>query len=275
MNPTIDTDILADALAARLATNNTELSASSHRAGMELLDENAVARLGALEAMPAPEELARYIDHTQLKPESSREDLQELCEQAKEHGFWSVCVNSSNVRMVSQLLRGSRTCVCAVVGFPLGAATPATKAFEAREAVRYGATEIDMVINIGALKSGDYHLVSSDIAAVVNAVPGKIVKVILECASLDEREKVIACALAKGAGAHFVKTSTGFGRGGATVEDIALMRSIVGPDVGVKASGGVRDYATAKAMIEAGASRLGCSSSIAIVTGAAATGDGY
>jgi deoxyribose-phosphate aldolase len=216
---------------------------------------------------PSATEVARYIDHTLLSPDAERSQIEKLCREARQHDFFSVCVNSSNVRLASSFLGPGNTKVCAVVGFPLGAGTPASKAFEAREAVRCGADEIDMVLNIGAMRSRDYALVTEDIARVVKAVPGKIVKVILETGMLTDHEKVVACALSKVAGAAFVKTSTGFGPGGATVEDVALMRAVVGPDVGVKASGGVRDYETALAMLRAGANRLGCSSSVAIVTG--------
>lgn len=224
--------------------------------------------------MPSAKEVSRYIDHTLLKPEATRDQIQALCDEARAHNFFSVCVNSANVRLAASFLSGSGVKVCAVVGFPLGAGTPGSKAFEAREAVRCGADEIDMVLNIGALKSRDYALVADDIAKVVKAVPGKVVKVILETGMLTQDEKITACSLSKVANAAFVKTSTGFGPGGATAEDIALMRSVVGPDVGVKASGGVRSYDDAIAMIKAGANRLGCSSSVAIVTGGQGAG-GY
>jgi deoxyribose-phosphate aldolase len=215
-----------------------------------------------------PNGLAGYIDHTLLKPEATRDELYALAEEARKHQFATVCVNSANVRLMSQLLSGSGVPVCAVVGFPLGAMTPRAKAFETREAVRCGAREIDMVINIGALLSGDHALVLEDIRAVVEAAKPCGVKVILETSKLDHDQKVIACALSKAAGAAFVKTSTGFGGGGATAEDIALMRHIVGPEMGVKASGGVRSREDADAMIKAGANRLGASASVAIVTGA-------
>lgn len=224
--------------------------------------------------IPGTAEVARYIDHTLLKPDVDREAIQTLCEEARKHNFFSVCVNSANVRLAASFLSGSSVKVCAVVGFPLGAGTPASKAFEAREAVRCGADEIDMVLNIGALKSRDYALVTDDIARVVKAVPGKVVKVILETGMLTEHEKIVACGLSKVANAAFVKTSTGFGPGGATVEDITLMRAVVGKDMGVKASGGVRTYEDAANMLKAGASRLGCSSSVAIVTGGKGT-SGY
>lgn len=221
-----------------------------------------------------PAQLARVIDHTQLKPETDRAQIEQLCKDARTHGFFSVCVNAAMVHFARSLLSGSTVKVCAVVGFPLGASTPGAKAYEAREAVRCGADEIDMVLNIGALKSRDYALVEEDICKVVRAVHPKPVKVILETSLLDNDQKVIACALSKAAGAAFVKTSTGFGGGGATVEDITLMRRVVGPDMGVKASGGVRDYAGAIALLRAGANRLGCSSSVAIVSGQQSSG-GY
>lgn len=224
--------------------------------------------------IPATSEVGRYIDHTLLKPDADRDSIQALCEEARKHNFYTVCVNSANVRLAASFLSGSGVKVCAVVGFPLGAGTPGSKGFEAREAVRCGADEIDMVINIGALKSRDYALVTDDITRVVKAVPGKIVKVILETGMLTQHEKVVACSLSKVANAHFVKTSTGFGPGGATAEDIALMRAVVGPEMGVKASGGVRTYEDAVAMLKAGANRLGCSSSVAIVTGGKGT-SGY
>ncbi len=214
-------------------------------------------------------DLARYIDHTLLKPDVTRDDLDKLCDEAKKHGFATVCVNSSNVRHCVSRLRGSSVRVCAVVGFPLGAMTATAKAFETRDAVRAGASEIDMVLNIGAMKSRDYAVVLEDIKAVVDAAGDKGVKVILETANLTRDEKVIACALSKAAGAAFVKTSTGFGAGGATAEDVALMKAVVGPEMEVKASGGVRTTEDARAMIEAGATRIGASASVAIVLGTA------
>ena len=242
--------------------------------GLNPVAKNLVAAFSPPKSDPSAKELARYIDHTLLKPDAERDEIEKLCREARQHEFFSVCVNSSNVRLAASFLSGSRTKVCAVVGFPLGAGTPASKAFEAREAVRCGADEIDMVLNIGALRSRDYSLVVEDISRVVKAVPGKIVKVILETGMLTGNEKVIACALSRVADAAFVKTSTGFGPGGATAEDIELMRAVVGPDLGVKASGGVRDHAGALAMLRAGANRLGCSSSVAIVTGGKGSG-GY
>lgn len=212
-------------------------------------------------------ELARFIDHTLLKMETTREALDTLCDEARAHHFFSVCVNAANVSYCAGRLRGSGVRVCAVVGFPLGAMTPEAKAFETRQAIEDGASEIDMVLQVGALKSKDYAMVLRDIEGVVAAAKGHVVKVILETAELNDEEKIVACALSKVAGAHFVKTSTGFGSGGATVPDVTLMKRIVGDDVEVKASGGVRSAADADTMIAAGASRLGCSSSVAVVTG--------
>ncbi len=215
-------------------------------------------------------DLAPYIDHTLLKPDATRDDLVKLCDEARTYGVATVCVNSSNVGLCSRLLQGSSTKPIAVVGFPLGAATTSAKVFETREAIRSGAAEIDMVINIGQLKAHNSAYVECDIREVVQAAKPRPVKVILETGALDRDQKIIACALSKAAGAAFVKTSTGFGPGGATAEDIALMRAVVGDDVGVKASGGVRTTADAQKMVEAGANRLGASASVAIVTGASA-----
>lgn len=214
--------------------------------------------------------LAGLIDHTLLKPEATRAEIAKLCDEARTHHFASVCVNTTWVPVARALLAHSGVKVCAVVGFPLGAMTPAAKAYEAREAVRQGAEEIDMVINLGALKSRDYETVFEDICRVVKAASPAAVKVILECGALDQEEKIIGCTLSKLAGAAFVKTSTGFGKGGATAEDVALMRKIVGADMGVKASGGVRTTEDVQAMTAAGASRIGASASVAIVSGPAA-----
>ena len=213
-------------------------------------------------------DIAQYIDHTLLKPEATREEVLKLCEEAKKYGFATVCVNSINVGTAARALHGSNVLPIAVVGFPLGAGLPSAKAFETREAVRCGAKEIDTVINIGAMRAKDYALVQKDIEAVVNAAKPWPVKVILETSQLKDEEKIIGCALSKAAGAAFVKTSTGFAQGGATAQDVALMRRIVGDDVGVKASGGVRSTEDAMKMIAAGANRIGASASIAIVTGA-------
>lgn len=212
--------------------------------------------------------IANMIDHTLLKPEATEEQIVQLCTEAKQYGFASVCVNPSWVKTAARELSGTDVRVCTVIGFPLGATTPETKAFETKNAIENGAREVDMVINIGALKSGADDLVERDIRAVVEAAAGKaLVKVIIETALLTDDEKVRACQLAVKAGADYVKTSTGFSGGGATVEDVALMRKTVGDNVGVKASGGVRDRKTAEAMIEAGATRIGTSSGVAIVSG--------
>lgn len=217
-------------------------------------------------------QLARYIDHTLLAPTATRADIVKVCEEARKHGFASVCVNSTWIGLVARLLDGCRTLPICVVGFPLGAASTSAKVHETREAVIEGAQEIDMVINVGRLKGGEWDFVYDDIRAVVEAAGGKPVKVILETAMLDRKEKIAGSAISKAAGAAFVKTSTGFGGGGATAEDVALMRAVVGPGIGVKASGGVRTADDARQMIAAGADRLGASASVAIVTGGTGTG---
>lgn len=210
--------------------------------------------------------LSKYIDHTLLKPEAEKEQVEKLCHEAIEYKFASVCVNSCHAPMVSKMLSGSGVLTCCVVGFPLGAMLTEAKAFETQAAVAAGAQEIDMVINIGALKDGDTELVYNDIAAVVKAAGDKAaVKVIIETCLLSDEEKVKACELSQKAGAHFVKTSTGFSKDGATVHDIALMRKTVGADMGVKASGGIRNLKTALSMIEAGASRIGASAGVGII----------
>ncbi|KGX83738.1 deoxyribose-phosphate aldolase [Pontibacillus marinus] len=218
--------------------------------------------------------MAKMIDHTQLKPDTAQEKIEQICKEAKEYGFASVCVNPYWVSFCYDLLKDTDVKVCTVIGFPLGATTKETKAYETKQAIEQGATEVDMVINIGALKSGDYETVKSDIEAVVRATEGKaLTKVIIETSLLTDDEKVKACELAKEAEADFVKTSTGFSGGGATVEDVALMRKTVGPDMGVKASGGVRDREGADAVIEAGATRIGASAGMAIVSGGQGTSD--
>jgi len=221
----------------------------------------------APETIRTSSDIAPYIDHTLLRPDATHEDIRKLAEEALKYGFATVCVNSANVGTAARVLSGSKTVPIAVVGFPLGAALPSAKAFEAREAIRCGAKEIDMVINIGALKAKEYALVLKDIAMVVEAAKPQPVKVILETAQLTREEKIAGCVLAKAAGAAFVKTSTGFGGGGATVEDVALMREVVGKDVGVKASGGIRSAEDALQMLRAGANRIGASASVAIVSG--------
>lgn len=212
--------------------------------------------------------IAATIDHTLLKPQSSREEIRAVCEEAVRYGASSVCVNPCYIEYVARLLEGTGVTPCCVIGFPLGANTPAVKAFEAADAVSRGAREVDMVLNVGAVKSGEWELVHRDIAGVVAAVRGRAaVKVILETCLLTDEEKVRACAVAKHAGADFVKTSTGFSTGGATVEDVRLMRAAVGPTLGVKASGGIRSYEDAKAMLDAGATRIGASATAKIVAG--------
>lgn len=229
-------------------------------------------RIAAGVGHPRPAaDLAALIDHTLLKPDATRDELRKLCEEARRYSFATVCVNAVNVRYCAGLLEGSGVKPIAVVGFPLGASTPNAKSFETREAVRHGAQEIDMVANIGALKSKDYATVLEDITAVVAAARPKPAKVILETGMLDHDQKIIACALSKIAGAAFVKTSTGFGAGGATVPDVRLMREVVGPEMGVKASGGVRSEEDVRAMLGAGATRIGASASVAIVTGQSKT----
>ncbi|MBM7542652.1 deoxyribose-phosphate aldolase [Amphibacillus cookii] len=218
--------------------------------------------------------IANMIDHTALKADTSKDQIETLCDEAKEYHFFSVCVNPTWVKFAAERLAATEVAVCTVIGFPLGASTSATKAYETKNAIDHGATEVDMVINIGALKDRDFKLVETDIRAVVEAAKGKaLVKVIIETSLLTDEEKVKACELAVSAGADYVKTSTGFSTGGATVEDIALMRKTVGPDIGVKASGGVRDQKMAKAVIEAGATRIGASAGIAIVSGGSSDAD--
>ena len=210
--------------------------------------------------------LAKYIDHTLLKPDATEAQIEKLCAEAREYGFASVCVNSCYASLAARLLAGSDVAVCCVIGFPLGAATTAAKAFEAADAAQNGATEIDMVINVGAAKDGRWDDVEADIAGVAAAIEGKaLLKVIIETCLLTDAEKIEACRAAVRAGADFVKTSTGFSKAGATAADVALMRKTVGPALGVKAAGGIRTYADAMAMIEAGASRIGASAGIAIL----------
>jgi deoxyribose-phosphate aldolase len=216
-----------------------------------------------------PSDLGAIIDHTLLKPDASADENDTLCREAREHRFASVCINPTWVRRASDHLTGSGVLVCTVIGFPLGANHPDVKAFEARRAIQDGAHELDMVIQVGALKSRDHRLVERDIRGVVDAARCRAaVKVIIETALLSHDEKVAACSLAKAAGADFVKTSTGFAAAGATVEDVRLMREVVGQEMGVKAAGGIRDPETAMAMVEAGATRIGASASVKIVKGA-------
>jgi deoxyribose-phosphate aldolase len=225
------------------------------------------SRIGLHATGGAAGTVAGMIDHTLLKPDATRQDIEKLCREAAEFHFATVCINPGWVSLASRLLRGTAVGVCTVVGFPLGATTADTKHYETRRAIFDGAAEIDMVINVGALKSGDLQVVERDIAAVVQPCQeaGRVSKVIIETSLLTDDEKIAACTLAKAAGADFVKTSTGFSSGGATAQDIALMRRVVGADMGVKASGGVRDLDGLKAMVAAGATRIGASAGVKIV----------
>jgi deoxyribose-phosphate aldolase len=247
-----------------------------------VLDAGAT-RLGLHASGGAPSAVSGMIDHTLLKPDAAKADIEKLCREAAEYRFATVCVNPAWVALAASLLRGTGVGVCSVVGFPLGATTADVKQYETRRAIFDGASEIDMVINIGALKSGDLRTVEKDIEAVVDSCRqcGVISKVIIEAALLTDEEKVTASTLTKAAGADFVKTSTGFGPGGATVADVALMRRVVGAEMGVKAAGGVRDLEGLKAMVAAGASRVGASAGVRIVQesrgekGSSAAGSGY
>ena len=232
-----------------------------HTGGTDMVPENII-KLTAVE-------IAQYIDHTLLKPEATVTAFDKLCEEAIRHGFKAVCVNSGWVAYVAKKLRGTPIAVCSVVGFPLGATHRLGKAFEARKAVEDGAQELDMVLNIGAMKSGDLKAVEEDILAVrQEAERPVLLKVIIETCLLTTDEKVKACEIAQKTGADFVKTSTGFSTGGATVRDVGLMRKTVGPEMGVKASGGIKDFETAAAMIVAGATRIGAGAGVAIIGGA-------
>jgi deoxyribose-phosphate aldolase len=231
-----------------------------------LIDAGA-SRLGLHAAGGRPGDVATLIDHTLLKPEATKAEIEALCREAAEFRFATVCVNPAWVALAARLLRGSGVGVCSVVGFPLGATTVDVKQYETRRVIFDGASEVDMVINVGALKSGDLRLVERDIDGVAAACRecGVLSKVIIEAALLTDEEKVTACTLAKAAGADYVKTSTGFARSGATIADVELMRRVVGPEMGVKAAGGVRDYAQVRAMQAAGATRVGASAGVKIV----------
>jgi deoxyribose-phosphate aldolase len=234
-----------------------------------VINAGAERLTSTLGVIPPDMNLAKYIDHTLLKPDATQQEIAQLCFEARKHGFASVCVNPTWVELCAQLLQGSPVKVCTVIGFPLGATAAEVKAFETETAIRKGATEIDMVINIGALKARDLETVAKDIRGVVNAAHarGIIVKVIIETSLLTDEEKTIASLISKEAGADFVKTSTGFAGGGATVHDVELMRKAVGPQMGVKASGGVRTYEDAASMIKAGATRIGASAGVKIIQG--------
>jgi deoxyribose-phosphate aldolase len=271
---------LAGGAAARCACHSLSVDCCPDQL-RGVLDAGAT-RLGLHAVGGATGEVARMIDHTLLKPDATRTEVEALCHEALQFRFATVCVNPTWVKLAASLLRPQGLGVCSVVGFPLGATTADVKQYETRRAIFDGATEIDMVINVGALKSGDLRLVERDIEAVASSCreAGALSKVIIEAALLTDDEKVAACTLAKAAGADYVKTSTGFAKGGATVADVALMRRVVGADMGVKAAGGVRDYEGLRAMVAAGATRVGASAGVRIVqeskgkapAGAAATG---
>ncbi len=234
--------------------------------GTQAILDAGADRIGStLGAIPKNTELAKFIDHTLLKPEATEKDIRQLCSEAAEYHFATVCVNPYWVPLCADLLKDTDVKITTVIGFPLGANSKEIKAFEANKAKQDGADEFDMVINIGALKSGDYRTVFDDISTLVKSVAPNTVKVIIETALLTDDEKVEACVISKEAGAHFVKTSTGFAKGGATVDDVELMKKVVGEEMEVKASGGVRDYDTAVEMINAGATRIGASAGISIV----------
>jgi deoxyribose-phosphate aldolase len=252
------------------ATSAPPLSAHNYRERVQPVVSAGADRIAStLGIMPTDGTLAHMIDHTLLKPDATQDQIAQLCYEARKHDFTSVCVNPTHVKLCAELLKGTDVLVCTVVGFPLGATPTEVKVFETQQAVRDGATEVDMVINVGALKSRDYELVERDIASIARAchAGNAILKVIIEAALLTDEEKVVACQLAKVAGADFVKTSTGFGPGGAALEDVALMRRVVGPKMGVKAAGGIRTFEDAQKMIAAGASRLGASASVKIMQG--------
>ncbi len=277
MQPGTLVELITERVMARLAGGPGPLAVASCACGVEppqeahlraMLDHGACRLSCGERAKTLPPELAGAIDHTLLRPDATEEQVRTLCAEAVRYRFAAVCVNPTWVPLCASLLAGSPVTTCTVIGFPLGAAATATKVYETRLAVEQGAGEVDMVLNIGLLKSRRYGLVYDDIAAVVQATEGRAcTKVILETCLLSDEEKVVACALAKEACADYVKTSTGFAGGGATVEDVALMRRVVGSEVGVKASGGVKDRATAEAMISAGANRIGASAGVKIVGG--------
>jgi len=272
----IISQVIADSNLAECPTcANNHQRPFSYDAANDLVSFGA-DRVGAVAtSCPPKAQMARYIDHTVLKPDVTKSEIEKICAEAKEFKFASVCINPTWVNLAHKLLRGTEVKVCTVIGFPLGATLPEVKAMEARQVISNGAQEVDMVINIGALKSGDLQLVEHDIRSVVRASGRQTVKVILETCLLTDEEKVTASTICKKAGADFVKTSTGFSSGGATVTDVALMRKVVGPKMGVKASGGVRSYDEACKMVEAGATRIGASASIAIVSSEKASKSDY
>jgi len=265
--------LLEDSPSASGAPQGATISSHNYAERVRPMIHAGADRIAStLGVAPTDGQLAHMIDHTLLKPDATQDEIARLCFEARKHGFATVCVNPSYVRLCAQLLKGSPVVVCTVVGFPLGATPTEVKVYETQQAIRDGASEIDMVINVGAVKSRDYELAQRDIASVARAchADNALLKVIIEAALLTDEEKVIACQLAKVAGADYVKTSTGFGPGGATAADVALMRRVVGPSIGVKAAGGIRTLADAQQMIAAGASRLGASASVKILQEAGA-----
>jgi len=277
MDPKIDQDELINRLTEEVMKKLKNLLSSpyqnvtdkSYYDGLRKILNGGASRVSAtIGVVNVPVDVAPYIDHTLLKPDATRSEIEQLCREAIEYKFFSVCINPFWVPLCSKMLRGTGIKVTSVVGFPLGATDSRTKAFETRNAIEKGASEIDMVINIGALKSGDKGAVEEDIRSVVRAARATTtVKVILETCLLTDEEKILGCEIAKKAGADFVKTSTGFSKGGATAHDIALMRRVVGPKMGIKAAGGIRSFEDARLLIQTGATRLGTSASIKIVTG--------
>jgi deoxyribose-phosphate aldolase len=267
--------VLEDESSARNGGSRPEISAANFAQHVQPVVSAGADRIAStLGLAPADESVAPMIDHTILKPDATHDQIAQLCFEARKYQFASVCVNPTNVKLCAELLEGSGVPVCTVVGFPLGATPTEVKVFETQQSINDGAIEVDMVINVGALKSRDYELVEGDIAAIARTCHANnaILKVIIEAALLTDEEKVIACQLSKVAGADFVKTSTGFGPGGATPEDVALMRRVVGPSIGVKAAGGIKTKEDADRMIAAGASRIGASASVKIVGGDEAAG---
>jgi deoxyribose-phosphate aldolase len=265
-------DAVVRAVLAQLRVDDAPCACHSAPSGccpdrMGRMVHEGASRFGLLAGSHYPREIARLIDHTLLKADATRQLIETLCAEARQHAFATVCVNPVWVALCAELLRGSETRVCTVAGFPLGATPAEVKAYETARVIKDGACEVDMVINVGALKSRDYRAVERDIHGVADTCRrgGAVSKVIIEAALLSDDEKVQACVIAKAAGADFVKTSTGFGPGGATAADVALMRRVVGPEMGVKAAGGVRDLKSAQAMIEAGADRIGASVGVKIV----------
>jgi deoxyribose-phosphate aldolase len=260
--------LLEDEVRGQASPAAPALSAHNYRDRVRPVVHAGADRIAStLGVAPTDGELGHMIDHTLLKPDATHDEIARLCFEARKYGFASVCVNPSYVRLCAQLLKGSPVVVCTVVGFPLGATPTEVKVYETQQAIREGAREVDMVINVGAVKSRDYEAARHDIAAVARAchAGGALLKVIIEAALLTDEEKVVACQLARVAGADYVKTSTGFGPGGATAADVALMRRVVGPTIGVKAAGGIRTLADAQQMIAAGASRIGASASVKIM----------